>query len=220
MLAGFLIFNISTAYADNLSNQAIPTINTSNKPSYSNAIAFGEQAGSIAGVARACGQDPSLFITRVNEALDKIAISPADKVTATQTFQQAMQKAQATETQKQIIPCTQAIQDFNNLPLLRNDYKETVLPQLNPNMTNPNKNTAPSLPPVNNSIPVQNSMNSINPANPSATQQQMVTATPSTPSNVADINANNINNSSANNVSNPAQTVPATANTNTLPVQP
>lgn len=203
ILAGFLAVNLATAYADNLNNTTLPAATgQANKPNYSNAIAFGEQAGNIAGVAQACGQDTSLFITRVNEALDKIAISPADKVTATQIFQQSMQKAQATETQKQVIPCTQAVQDFNNLPLLRNDYRETVLPQLNPNMTNPNKNTAPPLPSTNNannSIPAAN-------ANMPATQQQVVTATPSAPSNASNIT--------------PAMPSAENNTINTLPTQP
>lgn len=99
-----------------------------------NATAFAAQAGSIAGAAQACGQDTTNFLTRVNEALDRLSLSSTDKVLAMARLQQAMQTAQAEENTKHPFLCAQVLQDFSGLPLLRDDYRQTVLNQLSPTM--------------------------------------------------------------------------------------
>jgi len=100
-----------------------------------NAVAFAVEAGSIAGATQACGQDVSVFVTRVNQALTKLAANPADKVQAIASFQKTLQQAQLAQTNNHPIPCSQVIQDYNSLPILRPDYETAVIAQLNPTMT-------------------------------------------------------------------------------------
>lgn len=109
-----------------------------------NATAFAIEAGSIAGAAQACGQDISVFQKRVGEALAKLSQNPQDNVFAMSAFQKAMDHAQQVQKNGQPIPCTQVAQDYNNLPIMRPDYTQTVLTQLSPNMGNPNPNPNPS----------------------------------------------------------------------------
>lgn len=97
-----------------------------------NATTFAIQAGAIAGVAQACGQDITTFLTRVNEALDRISFSSNDKVLAQARFQQALQQAGAAQANEHPFSCPEAIADFNSLPLMRDDYRISVLKQLNP----------------------------------------------------------------------------------------
>jgi hypothetical protein len=111
----------------------------------SDAIQFGVQAGSIAGMTQACGQDISVFVTRVNEALNKLAISPTDRVQASAAFQRTLQQTQTMETNDHSIPCIQVLQDYNSLPILRSDYQQTVIAQLHPGMpANAPQQAAPS----------------------------------------------------------------------------
>lgn len=110
----------------------------------SNAIAFAVQAGQIAGSAQGCGINISTFTTRVSEAINKLALNPTDNSAAISTFQQALQQAQIVQRNNNPIPCSQVTQDFNNLPLLRPDYEQTIIAQLTPGMadnTNPSANT-------------------------------------------------------------------------------
>lgn len=170
-------------------NTAPPNTNTvtglsSNMNSGSSAVSFAMQAGQIAGVVQACGQDVSVFMTRVGEAVDRLAISAPDRVTAMLAFQRVLREAQTIEQQKQPIPCDQAIKDYNSLPILRSDYKETVLTQLNasngkgytvPN-TQPNQASQYVPPPPNAAAPQPS--NEVPPASgtfnaaPSQTTQQ------------------------------------------------
>ena len=123
--------NETSSVTNNKDKQSAMSIN-------SNAVEFASQAGQIAGVAQACGQDVSSFMTRVGEAIDKLATNAADRVTAMMSFQQFLQQSENLERTKQVVPCTKAIQDYKNLPILRDDYKKTVLMPLS-NM----KNTPP-----------------------------------------------------------------------------
>lgn len=116
-----------------------------------NAVAFGVQAGAIAGTAQACGLDVSTFTKRVGEAIDKLSANNPDKLVAITMFQRSMQQAQANEQSDHTIPCSQVTTDFNSLPLLRPDYEATVISQLNPAMlnSNSNKNSQPPVAPSN-----------------------------------------------------------------------
>jgi ABC-type Fe2+-enterobactin transport system substrate-binding protein len=98
----------------------------------SKAIEFARQAGTIAGVAQACGQNVADFTQRITEAVDKLALNPTDKAGALLVYQQLAREAQLTEQKIQSIPCTKVLQDFRNLPIMQADYREKVITQLNP----------------------------------------------------------------------------------------
>lgn len=151
---------------------ASPNANTQNVPSNaissSNAIQFAIEAGSIAGAVQACGQDSSIFVTRVNEALNKLATNPGDKLLAMSYFQKTLQQAQVSQTNNHPIACNQVVQDYNSLPILRPDYEQTVIAQLTPGMSqapypNPNPNAQP-----NPSAPMQAPSPLQTPPNPAA----------------------------------------------------
>ncbi len=134
-----------------------------------NAIAFAIQAGQIAGTAQACGINITTFTTRAGEAINKLALNPTDSEAATNSFQQTLQQAQTAQNNYHRLTCSQVNQDFSNLPLLRPDYEQTVIAQLNPGMTGNNSNN--SNPPNNVN---SNAMNN-NQSNPSNAQAGMAT---------------------------------------------
>lgn len=97
----------------------------------SKAIEFARQAGTIAGVAKACGQDVTVFTQRVAESLDKLAMNTTDKAGAMLLYQQIAHETQLSEQRTQSIPCTKVLQDYRNLPIMQADYREKVIAQLN-----------------------------------------------------------------------------------------
>ena len=139
----FLLFGISSfAWATTPATPitpATPTIipnntNTSWQAAnpQSKAIEFARQAGSIAGVAQACGQNVADFTQRITEAVNKLAANPTDKVGAMLVYQQITREAQTSQQKMQTIPCTKVAQDYRSLPIMQADYKEKVIAQLNP----------------------------------------------------------------------------------------
>lgn len=114
--------------ADNNPSTNVPS---SANPTQNKAIEFARQAGSIAGVAQACGQNTADFTQRIAEAVNKLTNNPGDKAAAMLIYQQVVREAQMTEQKMQTIPCTKALQDFRNLPIMQADYKEKVIAQLN-----------------------------------------------------------------------------------------
>lgn len=117
-----------------LSTNPVATSNPYGNITTSNAMAFAIQAGAIAGAAQSCGQDTTVYAGRVNEALNKLAQSATDKLLAITNYQKALEQAQTAQMTEHTIPCTQVIQDFNSLPLMRDDYETTVISQLTPTM--------------------------------------------------------------------------------------
>ena len=97
----------------------------------SKAIEFARQAGAIAGVAQACGQNLGDFSARINEAINKLATDPSDQAAASLIYQRITQEAQMAERKNQTIPCMKVLQDFSNLPIMQSDYKTKVIDQLN-----------------------------------------------------------------------------------------
>jgi len=112
--------------ADSNTNTLSQTTNTQN-----NSIEFARQAGSIAGVTQACGQNITNFSQRIAEAINALTSNPADKAGAMLVYQQIMNEAQANEQKTQTIPCAKALEDYRNLPIMQADYKEKVIAQLN-----------------------------------------------------------------------------------------
>ncbi len=116
----------------------IPAISSNTNPSWqpanpqSKAIEFARQAGSIAGVAQACGQNVADFTQRIIEAVNKLTANPTDKAAAMLIYQQIAREAQMSEQKRQTIPCLKVLQDYRNLPIMQTNYKENVIAQLNP----------------------------------------------------------------------------------------
>lgn len=126
-----------------IANNGSPNLSNIGTAPTTNATAFAIQAGVIGGVAQACGQDITVFIARVNEGIDRLSLSSSDKVIAIARLNKAVQDAQAQEITKQPFSCTQVMQDFNSLPIMRDDYRQTVLTQLSPTVGgNPAPQTA------------------------------------------------------------------------------
>lgn len=110
-------------------NSNTPSATLSNPQS--KAIEFAKQAGAIAGIAQACGQNLGDFSARVNEALNKLASDPSDQAAASLIYQRISQEAQIAERKNQSIPCMKVLQDFRNLPIMQSDYNTKVIDQLN-----------------------------------------------------------------------------------------
>lgn len=111
-------------------------INSTSSPSalsnpQSKAIEFARQAGAIAGIAQACGQNLGDFSARVTEAINKLANDPSEEAAAGLIYQRISQEAQMAEKKNQTIPCMKVLQDFRNLPIMQSDYKTKVIDQLN-----------------------------------------------------------------------------------------
>jgi hypothetical protein len=152
----------------------------------SNAIAFAIEAGSIAGASQACGQDVSIFSSRIAEAIDRLAASPADKIAAMADFQHALQQAQATQSANHTIPCQQVMQDYHSLPIMRPDYQQTVISQLSPGMTGQAQTVGGQPPPppgVGEQPPILPQNNAVAPVAPSTQNPQNLSMPPATPFN-------------------------------------
>lgn len=132
ILGFILLLGIS---ASGIAN-TLPTNSTTSSATLSNpqskAIEFAKQAGAIAGIAQACGQNLGDFSARVNEALNKLSNNPSDQAAASLIYQRISQEAQMAERKNQSIPCMKVLQDFRNLPIMQSDYKTKVIDQLNP----------------------------------------------------------------------------------------
>ncbi|WP_342219831.1 hypothetical protein [Rickettsiella endosymbiont of Miltochrista miniata] len=116
--------------------EAPPAANSTSPSSLSNpqskAIEFARQAGAIAGIAQACGQNLGDFSARVTEAINKLSNDPSEQAAAALVYQRISQEAQMAERKKQSIPCMKVLEDFRNLPIMQSDYKTKVIDQLNP----------------------------------------------------------------------------------------
>jgi ABC-type Fe2+-enterobactin transport system substrate-binding protein len=129
ILGLILLLGLSTmALADAPSNNTSPSTLSN---AQSKAIEFARQAGAIAGVAQACGQNLGDFSARISEAINKLAIDPSDQAAAALVYQRISQEAQIAEKKNQTIPCMKVLQDFRNLPIMQSDYKTKVIDQLN-----------------------------------------------------------------------------------------
>jgi hypothetical protein len=98
----------------------------------SKAIEFARQAGAIAGIAQACGQNLTDFSARIAEAINKLSSNPSDQAGAMLVYQQISQEAQMAERKNQTIPCMKVLQDFRSLPIMQADYEAKVIAQLDP----------------------------------------------------------------------------------------
>ena len=133
ILGFILLLGLSASVLANVppTNGNIPSAATLSNPQ-SKAIEFARQAGAIAGIAQACGQNLGDFSARINEAIKKLSSDPSDQAAASLVYQRISQEAQIAESKNQSIPCMKVLEDFRNLPIMQSDYKTAVIDQLNP----------------------------------------------------------------------------------------
>ncbi len=101
-LSLLLIFSISSyAWAANEPSTNPASSSSQAVNPQSKAIEFARQAGSIAGVAQACGQNTGDFTQRIAEAVSKLTNNPTDKAGAMLVYQQIAREAQMSEQKMQ-----------------------------------------------------------------------------------------------------------------------
>lgn len=142
---------------------------------------FAAQAGVVAGAAQACGQNVSIFMSRVIEVVNVLGKEADDRESAMLIFEKSMASAQLSQSRDHVMNCGEVIKSYNSLPLLRPDYKDTILPKMTQtpgadNRTTPNANQSSTL---NNSENKNNGVesnsvigaqNTMSPATPPSTQ--------------------------------------------------
>lgn len=105
---------------------------------------FALQAGNIAGAAEQCGQDVTTLSARSKEAINAITPISSEQTTADAIFDKA--EADALAKQSSImrkISCSDVLTTYNSLPLLRSDYKQSVIAVLAAH-----RNVPPAIPTV------------------------------------------------------------------------
>lgn len=89
---------------------------------------FALQAGNIAGAAEECGQDVTMLSARSKEVINVLTPISSEQTTADAIFDKA--EADALAKQSSImrkISCSDVLTTYNSLPLLRSDYKQSVI---------------------------------------------------------------------------------------------
>jgi hypothetical protein len=105
---------------------------------------FAQEAGKIGGIARACGQDLSVYNGRVSEAINAMTDNKESQSAIT-TYTAAVANAAEIQSKTQAINCSTALQSFSTLPLMQSNYKTEVLPAL-AKMANSQGAVVPSAP--------------------------------------------------------------------------
>ena len=122
-LSAFLGSFVFTAHAQMVPIPTTPTLNT-------NASEFAQQAGIIAGTAQACGQDISTLTSRSIEVINALTRIPNEQQLALQLYEKALVTAQENQTKHPVLKCTDVLSSYNSLPILKSDYKQTVIPAM------------------------------------------------------------------------------------------
>jgi hypothetical protein len=95
-----------------------------------NANQFAEQAGAIAGTAQACGQDISILNARTVEVINLLTKAPAEQQLAQNVYIKVMATSQVNQSRYHTMKCPEVLSAYNSLPILKADYKTTVLPAM------------------------------------------------------------------------------------------
>lgn len=112
VLMGFSSLTFAQTVVDNTANQ------------------FAEQAGAIAGTAQACGQDVSTLSSRTAEVINVLTKIPAQQQQAMTIYEKVLASSQINQTRNHPMKCSDVLTAYNSLPLLKSDYKQTVLPSM------------------------------------------------------------------------------------------
>lgn len=94
------------------------------------ALALAQQAGIIAGAAQACGQDISLLNNRIIEAIQALSNNDTTRNQALVFYTQSVNNADQQQQSSHKLDCSQVKKDYQNLPILRNDYQQSVMEPL------------------------------------------------------------------------------------------
>ena len=121
---------------------------------------FALQAGNIGGAAEQCGQDVTTFITRSKEAITAITPDASEQAEADSVFDKAVADALANQSSvMRKMSCSDVLTTYNSLPILRSDYKQSVIAVLaNYKVTHPAattaqaQNTSPQIPAADPSL--------------------------------------------------------------------
>jgi hypothetical protein len=161
---------------------------------------FALQAGNIAGAAEQCGQDASILIARSKEVINVIAPDAVDQSNADVIFDKSVAAARANQaTVMRKISCSDVLTTYNSLPLLRSDYKQSVIAVLTAHRA---QETSPTQPLVTAKAPNQTQIIQQMPSQQDESPIQSVLANemPLTADNVQSyVSAKNKNNTVMNN---------------------
>ena len=97
-------------------------------PLNNNAAQFAAQAGAIAGSAQACGQNVTELNNRVSEVINALTSVQADQQAAILVYQKILDSAEQNQKTNNTMQCKDVLLAYNSLPLLKPDYKTTILP--------------------------------------------------------------------------------------------
>jgi hypothetical protein len=113
-----------------LSGLILFSLNSNAQSALTMADQFAAEAGAIAGTAQACGQNIVEYNARVVAAVNALSQSPSDSSQAMTIYQKTLSNAQDAQSRTHSVNCGEMIQKFNGLPIMRPDYKTTVIPKL------------------------------------------------------------------------------------------
>ena len=99
-------------------------------PLGNNADQFAQQAGVIAGTAQACGQDVSTFSSRTAEVIGVLTTIPSEQQAAMTIYEKVLATSAMNETKNHTMKCSDVLSAYASLPILKSDYKTTILPQM------------------------------------------------------------------------------------------
>lgn len=106
------------------------TLTFAQSPMANNANQFAEQAGAIAGAAQACGQDVSTLGSRTTEVINVLTKVPAEQQLAMTVYEKVLASSQINQSRNHPMPCSEVLNAYSSLPILKADYKQTVLPAM------------------------------------------------------------------------------------------
>ena len=145
----------------------------------SQAVTFASQAGVVAGAAQACGQSIGVMTARTHEAINALSMDSADVNNALGSYQRAVSDSAASQALSQQLTCSKVVADFNQLPILQADYKQTVIAQFS--QPSPTNSTVPAQTPMQASMQIAMTSAPL-PVSAVNSQPASTTASPATPS--------------------------------------
>ncbi|HEV2614410.1 MAG TPA: hypothetical protein VGV92_06850 [Gammaproteobacteria bacterium] len=99
-------------------------------PVGNNAQQFAQITGSIAGTSQACGQDVSTLSSRAAEVINLLTTVPAEQQQAMMVYEKALASSAMMQEKNHTMKCPDVLMAYASLPILKPDYKTTVLPAM------------------------------------------------------------------------------------------
>jgi len=142
------------------------------------AKSFAREAGAVAGVAKACGVDVYLFEQRSNEAVVALAANQGEAYAAMADFHQNLKIGLQDQAGNHLFDCNKVTQDFNGLPIMSSNYRETVIAKLKASAPPPAGTPSAQMPnqiSALTNVPAQQFVQAQNPTPAPAPQAQRTT---------------------------------------------